>query len=119
MTYTLVVTNHGDAIVPGERVRTHLSPFIVDASWTCVASPGASCTDSGTGDVDDTVDLPAGGSLTYTIDATAPDFPQVVFSDASILSPFGYGDPDPSDNEVQDVDAVVDDRIFADGFDGT
>jgi glucose/arabinose dehydrogenase len=118
MTYTIVVTNHGDTVVPGEWVYTHLSPFIVDASWTCVASPGASCAESGTGDVDDTVDLPAGGTLTYTIDATAPDFPQVVVSHASILSPFGYGDPDLSDNDVQDVDTVVDDRLFADGFDG-
>jgi glucose/arabinose dehydrogenase len=118
MTYTLVVTNHGDMLVPGERVNTHLSPFVVDASWTCAASPGASCSPSGTGDVDDAAELPPGASATYTIDATAPDFPEIVVSHASILSPFGYGDPDLSDNDAEDIDSVADDRLFADGFEG-
>ena len=46
----------------GERARTR-------ASRSCAPSPGASCTSTGSGDINDTVGLPAGKSVTYTVNA--------------------------------------------------
>ena len=41
-------------------------------TWTCVAT-GGTCTAAGSGDIADTVDLTAGGTLVYSIDGTVPD----------------------------------------------
>ena len=46
-------------------------PQVVGASWTCVAAGSASCTAGPVaGDIGDTVNLPVGGTVTYTLDIT-------------------------------------------------
>jgi glucose/arabinose dehydrogenase len=120
LTYTMIVANHGADAVAGEGVATTLSPLLADAAWNCTPSAGASCAATGTGDIEDSVDLPVGGSVTYTIDANVMSGASgIVESSAAVTPPPGYEDPDPSDNTATDIDTVDGDRIFADGFDGT
>jgi hypothetical protein len=91
---------------------------LVDIAWTCAPDGGASCTPTGSGDVADIVDLPAGGAVAYTIDATVrADAAGQIASVAAVTPPPGYDDPDPTDNAATDTDAVIGDRLFADGFD--
>ena len=119
LTYTMVVTNHGTDDVTGEAVASALSPLLIDLAWTCRADAGASCTASGTGEVNDTVDVPAGLSVTYTIGATVSiDATGTIESAATVTPPPGWDDPNTTDNAANDVDTVVGDRLFADGFDG-
>jgi len=104
--------------VPGEAVASTLSSLLTNVGWTCAPSTGASCQASGIGDVADSVDLPAGGSVTYTITARVrADATGEIDSAANITPPPGYDDPNTNDNAASDIDTVIDDRIFADGFD--
>ncbi|HKE48845.1 MAG TPA: PKD domain-containing protein, partial [Rhodanobacteraceae bacterium] len=118
ITYTMVVTNYGSSLVPGEAVATTLAPLLTNVEWTCSGSEGTVCAATGSGDVDDLVDLPAGATATYTIDARIPtDASGAVLSHATVLPPDGYGDPNSTDNIAFDTDSISLDRIFADGFD--
>jgi uncharacterized repeat protein (TIGR01451 family) len=118
LTYTLIVTNHGENAVPGEAVTSTLSALLTDIAWTCAGSDGASCTPNGSGDIEDIVDLPAGSAVTYTIHATLPSGTSgEIESSAGVTAPPGYEDPNTSDNAASDIDTIIDDRIFANGFD--
>lgn len=115
--YVLTVTNQGPDAVFGAAVATTLSTQLADITWTCAATGSASCSGSGSGEVADSVDLPAGGGATYAITATlAASANAPIESQASVAAPSGTGDPNPADNQASDVDAL-DDTIFADGFD--
>jgi Domain of unknown function DUF11/Outer membrane protein beta-barrel domain/Bacterial lectin len=71
VTYTLTVTNNGvypiDAADAPAVVDT-LPVVITGVSWTCVPSGGASCTGSGSGNLNSSgLTLPVNASVTYTI----------------------------------------------------
>jgi hypothetical protein len=56
--------------------------------------------------------------VTYTIVATvAAAASGEMTSTAAVVAPAGDVDPNSIDDDAFDVDSVVDDRIFADGFD--
>ena len=70
-TYVVAVTNAGPSSVNDAQSTVNL-PAELDADTadrTCFAALGASCTGSGTGEVVDTVSLPAGSSLVYLLQA--------------------------------------------------
>ena len=118
VTYTMVVTNDSDTAVVGELVATTLSPMLRNPEWTCIASPGASCVATGSGDVDDAVGLAPGASVTYTIEATVDSGASgTLDSAAHVTSPPGYQDPNGTNDAASDSDTIISDRIFADGFD--
>ena len=69
-TYTIVVGNAGPDGAVGAKVSDPVTALsqVQSAQWTCVAAGGATCSpDTVTGDIDDTVDIPVGGTLTYTL----------------------------------------------------
>ncbi len=70
ITYTITVKNAGPSTATDATVTDPLPASITGATWTCTPSSGASCTSSGTADVNDTVTIPAGGSLLYTVTGT-------------------------------------------------
>lgn len=70
LTYTVVADNTGPDGVTGAAVTDLVPGDLGGVNWTCAAEGGATCTASGIGDVVDAVDLPAGGSVTYTIEGT-------------------------------------------------
>ena len=117
LSYKLVVTNHGAEAVAGEHVTTALSMQLTDVSWICEPAAGATCTASGDGNVDDTIDLPPGESVTYTIQATVESGASgEITSSATVAAAPGFVDSNPADDAMTDSDTVIDDRIFADGF---
>jgi uncharacterized repeat protein (TIGR01451 family) len=66
-TYTFTVTNGGTSPVPGAQV-TDNAPLLNNVSWTCA---GSGCpAPSGTGPLDVTVTLPAGGTLSFSVTGT-------------------------------------------------
>jgi len=117
LSYKLVVTNHGAEAVAGEHVTTALSTQLTAVSWICEPATGATCTASGSGNIDDTIDVPPGESVTYTIQATVESGASgEITSSAMLAAPPDFVDSNPADDAMTDSDAVIDDRIFADGF---
>ncbi len=110
--YTIVVTNDGPLAVTGATVADTLPAALINANWTCIASGGASCTASGTGSINDTVNLPAGSSVTYSLSATVDLGARgVVNNTATVTAPGGITDPLPGNNTATDVDTIAVDGV--------
>ena len=71
VTYTITISNLGGGDVSNADVSDVLPPTldVNTAVWTCAASPGASCTATGNGNIVDIVDIPQGGQVVYTLTA--------------------------------------------------
>jgi hypothetical protein len=80
---------------------------ITDVTWTCVGTDGGACTASGSGDIDDTVDLPVGDTVTYTLSGTiSPSVSGDLTNTATVTAPGGVTDPDLGNNSATDTDVA-------------
>ena len=70
ITYTIAVGNGGPDAANGATVTDTVPLAILGASWTCVGTGGGTCTASGSGDINDSVTLPVGATVTYTLTGT-------------------------------------------------
>ncbi|HET9913077.1 MAG TPA: hypothetical protein VFQ13_14375 [Anaerolineales bacterium] len=97
LTYTIVVSNTGPSSVTGATVTDTFPGQITGASWTCAITPGASCTASGSGNINDSaVNLPVGRSVTYTVHVNIGAGASGNLSNtASVSLPAGYTGPSP------------------------
>lgn len=118
VTYTITVTNNATSDIAGATVVDVLPPELVNASWTAELSGGGVADLSGTGDINTTIDLAAGSSITYTLTAsvigtftTAQATYQVTTNAAHVCGPEGTVDVDPSDNSSIDSDIVLFDAV--------
>ncbi len=68
-TYTITVSNSGPNSVAGLIVNDTPPAGVTFGAWTCAPAGGAFC-GSGSGPISDTVSIPNGGSITYTVPAT-------------------------------------------------
>ena len=107
ITYTIVVSNGGPNPASGLTVSDPVPVSLLSPTWTCVANGGASCTASGSGSISDTVNLPVGGTATYTLFATVIHSPPGLSNTATVSLPAGYGDPDPANNSATDTDLIL------------
>ncbi len=114
--YVLTVQNNGPASVSGARVLDQLPAELIGASWVCSPGQGASCGASGSGDIDDLVDLLAGSQVVYTLTVTVDAPVQTIIENlASVQPPAGVADPTAANDEARDR-TTVEETIFADGF---
>ena len=115
-TYTITASNAGPSAASGSTVADFFPAECGGGTWTCVGAGGGSCTGSGTGNIYDTVNLPFGGSATYTaICAVAAWATGTLTNTATVAVAAGITDPTSGNNSATDSDAVV---LFRDGFDG-
>ncbi len=68
-TYTIGVSNAGPNDVAGLVINDTPPAGVTFGTWTCVGTGGAIC-GTGAGPISDTVTIPNGGSITYTVPAT-------------------------------------------------
>jgi uncharacterized repeat protein (TIGR01451 family) len=114
--YMITVQNIGTTDAHNASVQDFLPTNLGSATWTCNPSVGASCTASSGGDINDTVNIPAGGTLTYQLTATVQKLPESPVSNtATVATGTGETDINPTNNSANANDAV---GIFADDFEG-
>lgn len=95
VTYVVTASNNGPDDVTGVAVDNVFPPEVSGVTWQCTASAGAACTASGSGDIHDTVTLPAGATVTYTATGTATG---VGVNAATVTPPSGVQDDTPGNN---------------------
>lgn len=100
VTITVVVKNAGSITANGVSVTDLIPAGLLSAGWTASASSGSSVSaTSGTGDIHVTVDLAAGGSVTFTITGTvSPQSNTTITNTATAGSPTNAFDPTPNNN---------------------
>lgn len=117
--YTVRVRNIGSVDALGAKVLAPLATGLIDASWSCTASAGGSC-GAGSGGIDDLVDLPAGGTLTYTLTATLDPAIDVLVHEkveqhAEVEADAAQIEVNADDNTASDSNLIFK-VIFRDGF---
>ena len=121
--YAIVVTNNGPSDVSGASVTDALPAQLVGATWTCAASAGSACPATGSGDVNTLVDVLAGGTATFTVDATvAASALGTLVNTARVTVPPGVTDTVPGNDAATDsdtLDPVADLSITKDDFSPT
>jgi hypothetical protein len=91
----------------GANVQDTFPADITTHNWTSTASGGATGnTASGTGDINDTLVLPPGSSVTYTVNATigCPPTNPTIDNTATVTAPGGFTDTNPGNNSATDSD---------------
>ncbi len=107
VTYTIVASNAGPSDAPGATVADTF-PAALTCTWTCVGAGGGTCTAAGSGNIGDTVNLPAGGSVTYTATcAVSGAATGTLTNTATVTAPAGVTDPAPGNNSATDVDTIT------------
>ncbi len=103
--YTIVASNSTPIDVPSVSV-TDSFPDELTCSWTSGATGGATGNTSSSGDLNDTVNMPAGSSVTYTVTcAIDPAATGTLSNTAMISSP--YIDDQLANNNAIDDDTVL------------
>jgi uncharacterized repeat protein (TIGR01451 family) len=108
VTYTIVVSNAGPDPDPNAQVVDTLPAEITAATWTCVGAGGGTCPASGTGNINNLLNLPSGGSVTYTVTATISPSATGSLSNTASVTPSGaVVDGNPGNNSATDMDTLV------------
>jgi lysyl endopeptidase len=98
--FIVTVENLGLADVSGASVVDQAPGDLTAVTWTCTPSGGASCTGAGVLDIDDEVDLPAGGWVTYVIEGVVDTGALSFDNTATAQAPSGVVDPDASNDSA-------------------
>src|SRR5262249_27762811 len=106
-TYTIVVSNAGPSTAVNQAVTDLFPAAITAVSWTAVASAGSSVAQaSGAGNINTTVTLLPGGTVTFTAVAqVSPSATGTLTNTATVAVP--PGDTTPADNSATDVDSLT------------
>jgi uncharacterized repeat protein (TIGR01451 family) len=110
VTYTIVVTNSGPSNALGSTVTDTFPAACSSVSYTSVAAAGATGNTPGpaAGNIADTVNLPAGGSVTYSATCTiSPAATGTLSNTGTVAATGGATDPDPGNNSATDSDTLV------------
>ncbi|MBK6798619.1 MAG: DUF11 domain-containing protein [Acidobacteria bacterium] len=107
--YTIVATNNGPSAVFGVSITDTFPAAITSATWTCTSAGGAICPNAnGTGNINETADLPVGSSLTFTVTAQiSPNATGQLINTATVdVDSEIFTDPNPSNNTATDIDTL-------------
>jgi uncharacterized repeat protein (TIGR01451 family) len=108
ITYTIVASNAGPGPATGATVGDTVPAAITGATWTCVGAGGGTCTANGAGNINDPVNLPVGGSVTYTLTGTiSPGAVGTLSNTATVAAPGGVTDPALGNNSATDTDILL------------
>jgi LPXTG-site transpeptidase (sortase) family protein len=108
LTYTVTVTNLSGVDVTGAVVTDNIPANIAAWTWLCTTQGGGAsgCDGAASNSVDfsDTVNLPVGSTIVYTVTAVVVANPTGnLVNTATVALPPGYTDPNPSNNTSTDT----------------
>ncbi|GGD41024.1 hypothetical protein GCM10011514_01380 [Emticicia aquatilis] len=110
VTYTIVASNAGPSNASGNDVAVTFPASLSGVSWSGISSGGASIsgTSTGTGNINKTVNLPVGSSITFTATGTLINTATGNLSTtATIAAGAGITDPVPGNNSANDTDIIT------------
>jgi uncharacterized repeat protein (TIGR01451 family) len=110
VTYTIVVTNSGPSDAPGTTVADTFPATLTGVSYTSVAAGGATGNTAGpaSGNISDTLSMPSGSSVTYTVNATIQSSATGSLSNtATVTEGAGVTDPNQANNSATDTDTLT------------
>jgi hypothetical protein len=119
-TYLVEVRNLGPDDAPGSLLVLASTPQLLNTNWACTPVGPASCpAASGSGELGEVINLPAGGGLDFVQNGDAatvlpPSLVVNVNLSGSSVAPNFVFDPQSSNNVSSDVNQT--DRLFANGF---
>jgi LPXTG-site transpeptidase (sortase) family protein len=112
LTYSIVVSNTGPNPATGATVTDVIPATLTGATWTCTPAPPATCTASGSGNINDTVTIPVNGSVTYTLTATVTNvIANDVINIATVSPPAGLADTNLANNSATDIDHLTNNGV--------
>ena len=108
-TYTIVVTNAGPSSVTGATVMDTFPASLFNETYTASATGGATgFTASGSGNINDTVTMPVGSTITYLVTGTiSPNATGSLSNTATVTPPAGVTDPNTGNNSATDTDTLT------------
>lgn len=106
VTYTITASNAGGDPVTGATVTDTFPATLSACTWTCAGAGGGTCAASGSGNISQPVNLPVGGSVTFTATCTiAPGATGTLANTATISS--SADDPTPANNSATDTNSLT------------
>ena len=111
ISYTIIVSNNGPSDVVGATVTDAFPAELSNVNWTCVAAgAGSFCTPAGMGDLGETVNIGAGGSVTFMVTADlAPGAMGNLVNTAMVTAPPGVTEVNPGDESDTDATPIGED----------
>ncbi|HEU4386686.1 MAG TPA: hypothetical protein VFV34_02735, partial [Blastocatellia bacterium] len=108
-TYTITVSNAGPSTATGAVVADTFPGILSGVTFTSVASGGATGnTASGSGSISDTLTLPPGSSVTYTVTGTIDAAATGSLSNtATVTAPGSFTDTNSANNSATDTDTLT------------
>lgn len=108
-TYSIVASNSGPSAVSGATVTDNFPAALNTCNWSCSGSGGGTCAASGSGNISDTtVNLPVGGSVTYSTSCFSDsDATGTLSNTATVSAPGGVTDPNPGNDSATDTDTLT------------
>ncbi|MFD2574622.1 beta strand repeat-containing protein, partial [Spirosoma soli] len=108
VSYTIVVSNAGPVNVVGATVTDNFPTSLTGISWTAVGSGGGSVAASGSGNINELVNLPTGASVTFIVTATlSVTATGTLTNTVTVTAPTGFTDASPSNNTATDINTII------------
>ncbi len=106
-TYTVTVSNAAGAATVSDAVVVDNLPGTLSCNWTCAGVGGGVCgAASGSGNINQTVTLPPGGAVTYTLNCTVSPSASGTIANTASVSSATVPDPNPANNSATDTNTV-------------
>jgi uncharacterized repeat protein (TIGR01451 family) len=106
--YTIVASNAGPSAAPGSIVADMAPAACTSFTWTCAGGAGGICSANGSGSINDVVNLPVGGTATYTVTcAISGAAAGNLVNTATVAAGAGVTDPTPANNSATDTDTIL------------
>ncbi len=124
LTYTVSIINNGPSGVTGAVIADNIPFQIASWSWICASQNGGATgcdpTSNTTTNFNDTINLPNGASIVYTVTASISSSASGdLINSASITAPAGVSDLIAGNNSASDTDQAIISSTFPDGNIGT
>jgi fibronectin-binding autotransporter adhesin len=109
VTYTIVVTNNGPLAATGAKIGDVFAAILTGVTYTAVQTGGATgFTASGTGNINDTVNMPSGSTITYTVTGHInPSATGTLDNTATVTAQADQPDPNLANNTATDSNTLT------------